>query len=80
MTTVNLRHEGDRVTSISPREREDCIEVSGGTFVRHDVGVDGHRYYRFVPATREIARRLLVAALRGEHAEPPVQTEPNQTD
>lgn len=71
MSTLERRHEADPVTEITARERADCFEVSGGTFVRHDVGGDGHSYYRFVPATREIARRLLVAALRGDPGEAP---------
>lgn len=66
MSTIDNQREVDPVTRITAREREDCFAVSGGTLVRHDVGADGNSYYRFVPATREIARRLLRAALQRE--------------
>lgn len=59
-----VRHDpNDPVTRISPREREGAVEVSGGTWVRNRIGGDGEVDYRFIPATREIARRLLREAL-----------------
>jgi hypothetical protein len=59
-----IEHNGtDPFTTVTPREREHGIEVSGGTWVPYSVGSDSEKYYRFVPATRQLARRFLLNAL-----------------
>lgn len=60
-----IEHGGDLdpFTTVTPRERAHGIEVSGGTWVPYSVGSDSEKYYRFVPATRELAKRFLLNAL-----------------
>lgn len=41
----------------------DAITVSGGKWVGYSVGSASERFYKFEPADREIAKRLLLLGL-----------------
>jgi len=81
MDQTERSNDPDYFTRVTPRERAHAIEVSGGTWVPYSVGSDSEKYYRFVPATRELARRFLLNALgvpnpgdkQQKRAEPPTR-------